>query len=409
MLLLGGPAAGGETPDPEAPYTLIECYALALQQSEVLGIREAEWQSAEARYRRAMGARGPEIQAIGLAQWQDEGDSDRRNDEEYHAGARATVPIFTGFRLLREAQARRAEGEAFRLVLERSRQMLYEDVADVFYQALSLERQREVLDQLLAALQERVEELDRRVALGRSRRADLLSAQAQRADTRVTIERILGQRDAALELLAFLTGRPAASLRLEETGALPIPGEVTRYLAHAENRYDIQAAEAFAEARRRDVAAARGERNVQVDLGGAYYVWSDPDDSGDWDVTLRAELPLFDRGGRRAQVAERAGQARASELRLAEVRRSAGRDVRQAYREVISALAQWSALQEALQLTRENYETQRRDYELGRASNLDALVALAQWHNQKREEAVLEMLARAALVHLHVAAGESAP
>jgi outer membrane protein TolC len=66
-------------------------------------------------------------------------------------------------------------------------------------------------------------------------------------------------------------------------------------------------------------------------------------------------------------------------------------------------------VQEALEVGRENFEVQNRDYELGRASQLDALTALAQWQRLERRAAAADVQARASLVRLHVAAGGAAP
>lgn len=402
------PAVAASASNSVRRLTLDEAYTAALTQSESLTIDAAEWEGAEARYRQAIGAGGPEVRAEGSAEWRDSG-SDSGNDTVTRAGIGASFSIFNGFRTRRLAEARRVERSAFAYDLARDRQLLYEDVADVFYQALSDARAASAVEAQIEALNQQRAELERRVTLGRSRRAELLSAETQIADARVTLAQVRGARAASLELLAFLTGLPAATLEPVDRTVLPEADAVERFLASAEVRPDLQAQAARAEAARRDASAARADRNLSVDADGNLYLVSDPGSAGDWDLTLKASLPLFDRGSRRAVVAERVAQARVSHLQLAQLRRSADRDVRAAYADVVSALAQWAAIKDAVRVSESAVQTQTRDFGIGRASNLDVLASVVQHHTLRRREAVLDMQAKAALVRLHVAAGSPAP
>lgn len=392
----------------DGPLTLRDAYELALVQSEALQIGEAELRSAEARYRQATGGRWPELRAEAVADLRDEVSGDRES-EEYGAGVGARWTIFQGFRTLRTVEARAAERDAAWLNQARLRELLYQDVADLFYQTVAQERELAVLADAKRALHERVAELERRVGLGRSRRAELLSAQVQTADLAITVEQARGARDAARELLAFLVGRAADSLDLRVGDPLPDQADLARVLEVPRTRADVAAAEKQAEAARLAARATAGDRQVKVTTDGNFYVWRDPDDEGDWDLVVRAEIPLFDRGARRAAVAEGLADAQARAWSLAELRRAADRDVRLAARAMESRLGQWVALQEALRVVRENYELQRGDYELGRSSNLDVLVALGQLYALQRQEAQLEMQVRAALVQVQVAVGGASP
>ncbi|HEY8240122.1 MAG TPA: TolC family protein [Kiritimatiellia bacterium] len=389
--------------------TLGNAYALAEERHEALPIFEAEGRAAEARYREAIGDRWPEVRAAGAALWRGTSDGDQLGDDQYRAGLGASWTIFNGFRTLRDAEARRTEGEAFRFDLERERQLLYQDVADSFYQVLSFESELASLAKQEEALRERADDLERRVELGRSRKAELLTAQSQIANVRVDAEQLRGFRDAARELMAFLTGLPPGDFELVDTMPMPLVTDVELYLAQVGERPDLTAASTRVKAAQLDVESAAAERKPEVSADANVYALSDPGEPGDWDVALRAEIPIFDKEVRVSRVAERKELVRISELNLAALHRTAGRDVRLAYRAVLSALGQWAALQDAIRVTTENHDTQQKDYELGRASNLDVLQALVQLYDLRRREAQLAMLARAAMVRLHVAAGGAVP
>ena len=110
-------------------------YEMAVAQSEKLQITVAEWHAAEARYRQALGAMWPEVTARGEASWTDE-------DDYRRAGGGVKWTVFDGFRNIRLANARQADGLARFHDVEYLRLLLFEDVADVFYQVLSFQDQR---------------------------------------------------------------------------------------------------------------------------------------------------------------------------------------------------------------------------------------------------------------------------
>jgi outer membrane protein TolC len=90
-----------------AEVDLTTAYGLALAKSESLQISVAEWRAAEARYRQALGSMWPEISAKGESKWIHDRDNDTRQ-----AGVGMTWTVFEGFRTVREAEARQAEGLA---------------------------------------------------------------------------------------------------------------------------------------------------------------------------------------------------------------------------------------------------------------------------------------------------------
>lgn len=384
--------------------TLADAYALAVTQSETIAIGAAEWQAAEARYRQARSEFRPELDLTGSLK-ESHVDTEDSSERTTRAGLRGMYEIFNGFRSTRLADARAAESEAYRLDSQRDRQLLFEDVADVFYQTLASENELSTLSDEIASLQERLDELTRRVKLGRSRPADVLSAQTQLADARVTLEQIRTECDASRELLAFLIGPTGASCVLVDMTELPSLDDATHYLKKLNERPDVVASESRVQAANSDAKAASSDRNVSATVDGNLYAVSDPGDSGDWDIGLTMTLPVFDGGLRRANVEEQRAAVRISELELAQLRRVADRDVRMEYRDVTGLLAQWAALQSAVKAAEESAAIQKKDYDMGRASNLDVISAMTELQSLRRRAAVLSFQTKAAMVRLHVAAG----
>lgn len=414
--LLAVPPPPGQA-ESVAPGTLSleACYELALTHNESVGIAAAEWRAAEARYGQTRDTLLPAVSLAGSATFQNDrllAGAERtasRSPESYEARLHAEQELYSGFRSAHTASARKQEERAAQLTERRVRELLFLDVADSFYQCLLFEKDMEVLDKLVVALTDTVDEVAKRIELGRSRRADLLSAQTSLAEARVEQETSKGRRDAARELLSFLIDLPATQLTLADESPFPSDPDVEARLDRVAQRADVLAGEARAEAAQAYLKAAQSDRQPQVNAEGNLYAYENPDEGRDWNIALTFSLPLFDEGVIRARVGEQAQNLEISRLNLESLRRQAASDVRSAYISFMAAAGQRARLREALDIARENYTVQKRDYELGRASQLESFSALAQLLRLKRSEVAAEMQARASLVRLHVAAGEVAP
>lgn len=381
--------------------TLTRAYQLALQQSEQLKISDAEIRAAEARYRQVAGGFWPEINAEGTA------DLNEASVDEYRIGVGGRWTIFQGFRTVRDAEAARMDGESVRFNQQRYRELLYRDVADVFYLLLGLGRDLQVVDEEIKAFDSRIAELEERVKVGRSRKPDLISSRAERSTLNMERAQLEGLHRSSQEMLSFLTGLPRDQINPVEAGAIPVTSALQ--MESSDDRADIKAAILDADAAGLAAKAAQSGRMISVSADGNVYVWQDPDDQDGWDLMIRAGIPLFDGGIRRGEVAEAVATKEVREFRLAELRRIADRDLRMATDRLDSLLEQWRAMSEAIALAKENLEIQSVDYSMGRASNLDVISAMVQEFNLQRRAVSLEMQIRAALVHVQVAAGGVVP
>jgi outer membrane protein TolC len=420
---------------------LQKAYELALLRSETLGLREQDVRIAEAQYWQALGAILPNVHGLvsnsfsnnnssssgsfnssgnnsgssdsnsGGSNSVSNSSSNRSNRfadwDQVEARINVKQPIFSGFRDFNTMGAIKATTEANRQTVVRTRQTLYLDVADVFYQILSYERDLGVLEKLQTALSDRAGELDRRIKLGKSRASEQLTAQTDLADARVTVESVKGLLGASKELAAFLTGVPAAELKLSEQKAFPGVEAVEAYLQGSGERPDVLAAVQRERAARKQLAAARGEHFPVISLEGNYFVKEPRSSDREWNFFLTLDVPIFEGGAIEARVRENKALVRQSELNLSQLQRTADKDVRTAYNDFIASVAQFLRLKELVQTSEETYTVQKNDYGRGVSSNLDVLDALRKYEEAERRLLSQEMQARVNLVRLHVAAGRA--
>ena len=237
LILCAARAEESSTVPPRARriFDLRQCYQLAIERGQTIGLSDAEVAAAQARYWNSVGAFFPQIKFIGTERLQNNrfagGSSSSvsttgAHRDQLQTGLNLQAPLFTGFREYYNASANKADLEASKFNRSRTRQLLYLDVADVFYQIRSYEKDLQIQEEIRQALLQREQELQRRIKLGRSRLGELRTSEVERVNTEGSIEQVKGVLAASRELMAFLINFPASEWDLVDHNPLPEPARL---------------------------------------------------------------------------------------------------------------------------------------------------------------------------------------
>lgn len=263
----------------------------------------------------------------------------------------AWEPDFWG-RVARTVEAADADVSRQSALLDLARLSLASEVAQNYFELRSAQRLAALLRADASALQERVGLQQARVRAGvqdhldlERRSAELAGVQAQlppllaqEAASAARIALLLGEHPGALqdELRATTTTTAAQSLASLPDLALGLPSEV------AQRRPDIRAAEARLHSATASIGVARADLYPSIRIGAqfgfesyqgsALTEWA----SRTWSIGPRLDLPLFDRGRRKAVMQLR-------ELQQQEAAIAYQRTVLQAWQEIDTALAAYAA------------------------------------------------------------------
>jgi outer membrane protein len=320
-----------------------------------------------------------------------------------------TWTLFNGGQNFNKVGAASAEIAAKRQTLARDYQTIYQDVAQAFYNVLEFQGDLAIQSDLVQALAARVDDLKDRVSLGRSRPSELLQAQTDLANARVTIQSDIGSANAAMETLAFYTGIPAAQLKIKDTQKFPSVDQLEYYLAHSGDRPDVLSQVQSLREAQRNLDAAWGELLPTVTAQGQYLASQDPVNNNiDGTMVLQISMPIFDGGLIAGQIHQNHELVRQSALNVEQLKRTADQDTRTAYVNFNASAAQVVVLREAAVLAAKNLEAQVEDYRRGVVDNLDVLTALQDYQTARQALHNANMTTRLDLINLHVAAGMAA-
>jgi len=160
--------------------TLTNCFKAALKRSEVLSTQKELILQAEEDYNRARGAILPAVNASYSYVRQDTQGSTTSGNTQSSAGQQtakitANQPLFRGFSDFAAVDAAKASITAQEEARQWAGMQLYKDVAQAFYSRLAAQKDLAVLDNELDLYQQRIKELQNRLAIGRSRQSEVLT------------------------------------------------------------------------------------------------------------------------------------------------------------------------------------------------------------------------------------------
>jgi outer membrane protein len=372
----------------QSAISLKEAFLSARLNMENLKRAEALTEAAEDRKTRARGFMLPTLRGLGNENRIDQPSATGINrafilTRQYSAGLRLEQPIFRGgikgaydFAkediLLSEFQRNATEINLYQLVI------------NSYYRLMMARFDAENLKELLRLSENRVKELRSRTSVGRSRKGELVQAEAQLLTASTQVK----QGDITLieaeKSFEYFTGMSPAEL--PALSFLPTdPGSLSALLDKLKMRPDIQASLQQVRLVDTQVTIAQGAHYPSVEFVGNYYF----DRTGilqtsEWDAAVQVSVPIFEGGRSQASVREAIENRRVAELDSKQTLRAAERDLTILYQNFIASISQLDTMRDAVKKAEEGYRLNLRDYSYGQATNLDVLQSLNLFIETKR-------------------------
>ncbi|PPE66839.1 efflux transporter outer membrane subunit [Caldimonas caldifontis] len=347
----------------------------------------ARVEQAEALLREADALRWPSLGLSG-------GASRQRTSDLSAAGNGGTFNTFqlaatTGFeidfwgRLRRASEAARAQA----LATDHAREVVWQTVSGLvaqgYFSLRMLDEQIALSRDTLASREESLRLLRLRLQGGAAARLEVDQAEAERAEAALQLRELQRQRDLAQSQLALLTGQPGLQVAAGAVRDLPLPPTPPAGLPSAllERRPDVRQAEALLASANAQIGVARAAMYPSISLTGAFggqsAELSDLLKSGAriWSLGLGLDLPIFDAGRRRAQVAQAEARQRESLAAYQGAVQSAFRDVGDALTNLDAARAAQADVEMAAQASERALQTAKQRYDAGYSAYLELLDA----------------------------------
>ncbi|MGD9895609.1 MAG: TolC family protein [Candidatus Methylacidiphilaceae bacterium] len=317
----------------------------------------------------------------------------------------STWLLFDSLRQQNRVAAARATASAQTYSMEWDYQNLYLNVAQGFYQELNYEGAVLILEDLIAALRELVNELQYRFKVGRSRPADVFQGQANLAAAVAQREGYIGLRNQYKAVLNYYLGIGPEKIDLKETQPFPGSQTLEDYLVHVGSRPDILAQVQLLRAQKATLAVAIGEFGPRTALTGTYFLSHQPFSPVTWNTNIVTTMPLFTGGLYTGYVRQQQALVHSAELQVENLKRTDDQNLRIAFALFNAAVGQVLRYREEVEVSALYYAAQRQDFQRGVAQLLDVLTALNVYQQARLALHQNEMNARYQLVNLFVQSG----
>ena len=262
------------------------------------------------------------------------------------------------------------------------------DVIDTYYTYLINLNDIKNLELLKKQSQERADEIRRRLQIGKSRRGELLQAEAQLASVDAQTfdgQGLLKESEARFYILTGLEKKQMMDLKFDDKIS---EKKLDEYIEMAMAREDFQNKRLEIQQFEGDVKISKGRYLPTLDLLSNYYAikegGSTSSRNSDWDVGLNLTIPLYEGGVSQAFVRESVAKAQSARYQLSDYQKMVTMEVTARYEMFHRYYDQIKAFDSALEKAKRSYDETLKDYRLGLVTNLDVLSSLNLYLNSKR-------------------------
>jgi outer membrane protein len=261
---------------------------------------------------------------------------------------------------------------------------LYQLIINAYFNLNIAQVDNKNIQELLNYSRERVSEIRERTRVGRSRKGELIEAEAQLSIAESQFRQTLISLNQAEKNFEFFTRMEPKEIMISDN-VPKLMGPVSDYLEKVRVRPDILAMQQETKIAERQISIAKGGHLPSLDLTSNYYLARTGIlSTSEWDVGVAVVIPLFQGGGVVAAVKEAAQEKRIAELRGSEALRAAERDVSINYQTIVHLQEQLKSLKLALVKAEQAYRVNKKDYMFGLVTNLDVLQSLNVFIETKR-------------------------
>ncbi len=245
------------------------------------------------------------------------------------------------------------------------------------------------------AIAKQLEQAKQRFEVGLIAITDVYEAQAAYDEARANEIEAANLLDDAKESLRELIGENEADLNpLHETIVLdkPDPEDIAAWTESAENNnFTIVAQLNQAEIARKDVELRQSGHLPTLDIVANYNLQDNTSRFGlrgdTQSVGLELNLPLFEGGGTYSRVQQAEYDFQRAKEELTKVKRAVTRQVRNAYRGVLSSLSRVNALTATVKSSESALEATEAGFEVGTRTMVDVLTEQRNLYRSKRDYA----------------------
>ncbi|MBX3017959.1 MAG: TolC family protein [Bdellovibrionaceae bacterium] len=364
---------GAIQPSSAGAATLEDIYQKTLQRSESIAVQKILVEQSANNLSRARSKLGPQLNAGGNYTYQGrDGQSNLETSTLTRVGL--SQPLFRGGALTNGIAIANIDLSRAKTAEEQTRWNIWWTLTQAYYNVLRAEKALANYEELEGVLQRRQNEINRRVQLGRSRRADQATTIGQRQTALAAIEQLRAQVQVGRLFLQQMSG-------IADLGKLEVPApavSATRNDPQMDSRPDIQLRILNEKRAKEEVDFIEGNLWPELSLVGNYYPYRNDSfatfqNSLRWDAGVQLTWTLDLEELNLTQRRDRELNRQAEELRLAESRRLTTEEFQRRLTTLGGTQKQYTELGKAVEASDRAWKALQADYRNGTIGLLEVV------------------------------------
>lgn len=294
-------------------------------------------------------------------------------------------PLFQGFKEFRAKKAAELTHKAQKEVVKAVQRELLLNLTRLYFQVLQAQTEVRLLQESYRTAKEVEKEIEQRQRIGRSRKSELYSAQAQSLRAKSQLE--TGQIELGSLKVSFwrMLGQERKKIAKEkfalpsQAKTLPAPEEI--YKQHP----TLEAARLMIGVSKEMVAMEKSDHYPTLGLSANYFLDQEGNfNQPDWNATLNLNFPLFE-GGRTSKEIYRAKlMEKDAHWSLIEAQRNLQETLKDLNLRLTQGRQRIKSLAASVKMSQKNYQELRKENKLGLITSLEVMQGLSQYIEQKR-------------------------
>lgn len=299
------------------------------------------------------------------------------DDNQIGYGVNARLPLDVNGRITAQFRAARGSAAAAAAAADDELLRLLNDAARLYRGLQRIAGQRDALEKQSAALEAHLRVAAAAIRVGRIAKVERLRLVAEQQGVQSQLAALQGKEAGLRARLGALLGRERYEKPVAAAADIPEAPEAAGAVAA---RPDVVAARQRVSAAEASIRAARADRLPALNVNATWERNQGYDGAGGdatWQLLVQAEVPVFDGGGRRAEVSQARAKRLAAQQQLAALRDASRAEVFSAQADWKAARARHAASRAAVTAALETARIQRDRFEAGRLSAADLVDAEA--------------------------------
>lgn len=384
-------------------YTLDESYKNALINFQTDNLSDSRIEQSVEAEKQVKGSYLPKVNVQGTYLKQDQ------FDDQKTVGINLKTNLYNGGRDKQAIENAERSIEIAKNLKEFDRIKIFQDVVNSYYNYVLAMNDLKNITLLEKQSNDRAVEIQKRVDIGRSRRGELLQAQAQLASVEANKRNAQGLVNQYAAVFYKLTGLGHKEIIDFDIPKTSNAKDLNTYVELALKREDVLNKEL-------EVKNAQGVYKItsshfrpSLDLNSNAYGLKEGGSStsrnSDWDVGLSLTIPLFEGGISNAKKKEQYAKMLSAQYEETNLKKNVEIEIARNYEQFNRYKEQIKAYEKALDRSKKSYEESLKDYRLGLITNLDVITSMNLYLDNKKEFEKTQILAHHNLKLLEASAG----